>query len=433
MKKCSPWVMIVVFMAMCLGIAMVACDDAIYKVICSTDTFTPTMGPDGTFGSEQSDVGTAVRRTRDGGCVVAGYTWAGMMNLDLGPTNYWIMRFDHAHSLVWSKVYGLAGREYPYDVYETQDGGFVVAGHKRLKSGNHLDYLGSYWDFWILRLDGDGNVLWEQTYGDRGYEKAHAILEVQDGGIVVAGFTTSYGPGTLEDGVPFRESKKNVWVARLDSSGQIVWEYVAGGVEEDGAYAVQETSDGHFIVAGFDSSTHGKGNYDFLVVKLDSDGNEVWKHTYGGIYPENAYAVQETEDGGFIIAGDTWSMGNGNTDFLVMKIDRDGGEIWRRSFGGEKFERAYALRRTADGNYVVAGYTSSYGAGDKDGMVVKFSPDGEEIWRTIFGWEAFDILFAVDVTPENRVIATGTTASRGAGQLDLWLVGFTEDGDVMPF
>lgn len=397
---------------------------------CVIEAFTPVIGSDGTYGGSQTDAGTAIKATRDGGFVVAGYTWELSANMNLGPTNYWVMKFDRNRSLVWSKVYGLAGREYPYGVYETADNGVIVVGHKRLQEGDHLDYYGTYHDFWILRLDPEGNLLWEKTYGGRGYEVAYAVQQTQTGGYLVAGVTTSYGISSIDTGLLIGLTKKNLWVMNLAPNGDILWEYVHGGLEEDGAYGVQETREGHILVAGYESSVNGNGDYNCLVVKLTGSGEKIWEKSYGGPYPDTAYAIREAADGAYILAGDTWSYGNGNTDSLIIKTDPDGNELWSTTFGGEKFERVHALREMPDGAMVAAGYTSSYGAGGNDGLVLKLSASGNILWHKVLGWEGYDMLFAVDLDLKNEILLTGATSSRGAGQLDLWLMALDQNGDA---
>lgn len=410
----------------------VSCDfleerDASYSVT----QFNAKKGAAGTYGSSYSDVATSIFQTSDGGYMVGGYTWA-FISLTSEPTDYWIMKLDTDQEIIWSKIYGSTGREYAYSVKETSDDGYIVAGHSRKKLYGDLDYGGNYWDFWILKLDQGGNILWNKTFGGPGYEKANAILETIDGGYLVAGFATSYGPGGMDSGVIFRESKKNVWVLKLDSEGNQVWEYLAGGMGEDGALAACETPDGKYMISGFDSSVD-KGNYDFLVLRLDASGNEEWYKTYGGVHAENAYAIKEAPDHGYIVVGDTWSYGNGNTDIWALKLDVSGNQVWQATFGGEKFERAYAVdTTTGDSAYIIAGYTSSFGAGDNDGLILKLDSDGNKLFHQTVGGEGTDFLFSVDETDTGDIIAAGTTNSYGAGQLDLWIVKLSGQGDILP-
>lgn len=433
MKKKIFWTMIGAFLLAGTGLLGISCDDnppGADENPCITEAFNPSIGSNGTYGSSQTDAGVSIQTTHDDGYVVAGYTWASSTNTNLGPTNYWVMKFDAARNLVWSKVYGLLGREYPYGIYETADNGFVVVGHRRLQEGDELDYDGTYHDSWILKLNSDGNLLWEKTFGARGYEIAHAVQQTKDGGYIVAGIATSYGLGSIESGLLLGEAKKNAWVMKLDQKGDSVWEYVYGGVEEEGANAVQETSDGHFIVAGYESSTNGNGDYNFLVLKLNASGQELWHKTYGGAYPEMAYAIRETTDGNYAMAGETWSFGNGNTDAFVVKTDPNGNELWSTTFGGEKFERAHGLREMPDGSMVVAGYTNSYGAGGNDGLVLKLDTSGNILWQKIIGWDGYDVLMSIDRTSDNGLVLTGTTSSHGAGQLDLWLIHLSSNGEI---
>jgi hypothetical protein len=148
-----------------------------------------------------------------------------------------------------------------------------------------------------------------------------------------------------------------------------------GGTNNEWAYSVQQTSDGGYIVAGYTRS-FGAGGADFFVVKTDSNGNIIWAKTYGGTGDDTAWSVQQTSDGGYIVAGHTRSFGVGNLDVFLIKTDANGDVQWAKTYGGAGDDRAFSVQQTSDGGYIVAGRTSSFGAGGDDAFLVKTDANG---------------------------------------------------------
>jgi uncharacterized UPF0146 family protein len=219
-------------------------------------------------------------------------------------------------------------------------------------------------DVYILKLDANGNKLWEKTFGGSDNDGAWFIQQTIDGGYIVAGYTKSYGSGWY-----------NAYLLKLDGAGNKVWEKVFGGSSWDEARSIQQTNDGGYIVAGYTSS-FGAGSYDVYVLKLDTSGKEVWSKTFGGSSDDLAWSIQQTNDGGYIVAGYTKSFGAGSEDVYILKLDANGNKLWEKTFGGSYDERAYCIQQTRDGGYIVAGYTSSFGVGNYDVYIIKMDANG---------------------------------------------------------
>ena len=187
------------------------------------------------------------------------------------------------------------------------------------------------------------------------------MQQTSDGGFILAG----------ETGV-----NSNFWLVKTDAAGNKEWERIFGGPRDgDVAYAVQQTSDGGFIIVGRDVGTGRWGDADFWLIKTDVAGNKEWDRIFGGIGRDVAHAVQQTSDGGFIIAGFTWSFGVARSiDFWLVKTDATGNKEWSRTFGGVKSDRAHSVQQTSDGGYIIAGETSSFGAGGVDFWLIKVAP-----------------------------------------------------------
>ena len=168
-------------------------------------------------------------------------------------------------------------------------------------------------------------------------------------------------------------------VIKLNSSGGIVWQKTYGGTGDDDAEWIQQTSDNGYFVTG-QTSSFGSGNGDAWVLKLDSNGNVVWQKTYGGSGTDFLLSAQQTTDGGYVLAGRTTSFGAGALDGWVIKLDSSGNVAWQRTYGGSNVDRLAIVRQTADGGFVVSGRTSSFGTARDDPhadlWMLKLNSDG---------------------------------------------------------
>ncbi len=272
-------------------------------------------------------------------------------------------------------------------------------------------------DFWLVKTDSNGNKEWDKTFGGTGLEWACSVQQTSDGGYVLAGRTDSYGAG----GGDF-------WLVKTDSNGNKVWDKTFGGTNSDSAHSVQQTSDGGYILAG-DTGSYGAGNGDFWLVKTDSNGNKEWDKTFGGNSIDWAYSVQQTSDCGYILAGHTYSYGAGDEDFWLIKTDSEGNKEWDKTFGGTNGDRARSVQQTSDDGYILAGDTESYGVGSWDFWLVKTDSEGNKVWDKTFGGTATDWAYSVQQTSDSGYILAGATMSYGAGNFDFWLVKTDSNGN----
>jgi predicted secreted protein len=183
--------------------------------------------------------------------------------------------------------------------------------------------------------------------------------KTSEGGFIIAGSTGSYGAGS-----------DDVWLIKTDSSGNLVWNKTFGGSGDDYGESVQQTSDGGYIIAG-DTNSYGAGNYDVWLIKADSSGNLAWNKTFGGSGDDYGDSVQQTSEGGYIIAGFTSSYGAGGLDVWLIKADSSGNETWNKAFGGSGYDNALSVQQTSDGGYIIAGCISPYGTNDLDVWLIK--------------------------------------------------------------
>jgi hypothetical protein len=319
--------------------------------------------------------------------------------------------FGKAFADQWSITYGGSGVGEARAVQQTSEGGYIVIGH--------TDSLGQGdQDLWILKLKIDGQTQWQKTYGGSSEDKGRSIQQTSDEGYIVAGTTESFGAG-----------EKDAWVIKLDKDGNIQWQKTYGGEGEDQASAIQQTSDEGYIVAGTTES-FGAGKKDAWVIKLDKDGNIQWQKTYGNIGDEEAYSIQEIHEGGYILAGSTYSYAYLGIDAWVLKLDKDGIIQWQRSYGGSGNDKFYSIRQTDEGGYIVAGSTESFGAGKKDAWVLKLDAFGIIQWERTYGGSEEDEAFFIHQTFDGGYVIAVRSQSFGEGHDEALLLKTDRNGSI---
>lgn len=244
---------------------------------------------------------------------------------------------------------------------------------------------------------------WARAAGGSAVDIYKSIKPTSDGGYIAAGFTTSSGAGS-SDG----------WCVKLDSSGNPTWQKTFGGSGIDNFYSVQQTSDGGYIVAGFTESS-GAGFGDGWCVKLDASGKPSWKKTYGGSGNDVFRSVQQTSDGGYVAAGYTDGFGAGDFDAWFLKLDGSGTPIWQQTYGGVGADNVESVQQTSDGGYILAGQTASFGAGLQDAWCLKLDSSGKPTWQKTYGGSDLDSVESVQQTSDGGYIVVGDTVSFGGG------------------
>jgi hypothetical protein len=256
-------------------------------------------------------------------------------------------------------------------------------------------------------------VIWAYTFGGSAADEAHAFQFTADYGCIIAGSTKSSAEGDSQ-----------VYLIKTDLMGEQEWTTTFGGPLFDEARSVEPTADGGYIVAGLTDS-FGEGGSDVYLIKTNAAGEEQWSTTFGGTLDEEAHTVRQTEDGGFIVAGISQSFGPddpGDSDAYLIKTNAAGTEEWSRTFGGPTYDDAQCLDQTDDGGYVLAGRTVSFGEGGSDVYLVKTNGTGEEIWSRTIGTPGNEGAYAVQQTTDGGYILAGFRQARGARDMGAYLV-----------
>lgn len=314
----------------------------------------------------------------------------------------------------WANTYGGTGDEDAFWVQQTLDRGFIVGG-------TTTSFGVSGEDFWIVKLNSDGNIQWQRTYGGGGTDALTSMQQTSDGGYIVAGSTDSPG---------FGAGMRDFWVLKLEDDGDIQWQNAYGGSNIDGpASAIQQTNDGGYITGGFTFSFGDGGN--LLVLKLDALGNIEWQKNYGGTDAERRVEnIRQTSDGGFILTSVTTSF-TPESSVWVLKLEDDGDIQWQKAYGGTGDEDAQPIRQTSDGGYIMGGSTTSFGVTGEDFWIVKLDSDGNIQWERTYGGDMDDEAISLGQTSGGGYIAAGGTESFGTEGKDFWVLRLNkEDGGI---
>jgi len=357
---------------------------------------------------------------------------------------FFTLAYNSNAQIIWQKCLGGTHGENAYSIQQTTDGGFIVAGNAGSINGDVSINYGIY-DYWIVKLDNNGSIQWQKSFGYSGFDIPYSIQQTDDKGYIIAGLSC-----------PFQVSLgDNYWIVKLDSAGNLKWQKNLGGSTVDKPYSIQQTNDRGYIVAGYSSSIDGDvtgnhGMYDYWIVKLDSIGNLQWQKSLGGSKHDESYAIQQTIDGGYIVAGRTLSTdgdvtGNhGSFDYWIVKLNNTGTIQWQKTLGGTLHEHATSIQQTRDDGYIVAGYTYSndgdvtgnHGGDGIDYWIVKLDTVGNIQWQNALGGSSVEVANSVQQTNDGGYIVAGNTQSNDGdvsgnhGYEDYWIVKLDTLGNI---
>jgi hypothetical protein len=291
----------------------------------------------------------------------------------------------------WTSTFGGTGYDAAHSVQQTSDGGYILVGHNE------------DWEIYLVKTDATGNRQWSRTFGEGGGATGQ---QTSDGGYILAALIRccdSFG------------NNYAVHLLKTDAAGNQQWSKTFGedDVDSEGWASVQQTSDGGYIVSA--------SEWDTFLYKTDANGNQQWTSTFENISTWTS-PVQQTSDGGYILAGNIYPGDSSIKSIHLVKTDAAGNQQWSRTFGGPGDDQVRSVQQTSDGGYILAGYTESYGAGNTDMYLVKTDATGNQEWHQFFGGTDWDDAFSVQQTSDGGYILVGYTGSYGAGGYDMYLV-----------
>jgi len=366
--------------------------------------------------------------------------------------------------LVWVKTFGGTNEDDAIDVVEANDGGYAVLGFTNSIDGDVTGKTNSDQDYWLLKLNQDGDKIWDKTYGGSQNDQATGLSKTNDGGYIISGYTSSFD-GDVSENAGFQD----YWIVKVDSQGEIQWEKSFGFVGQDQAYKVIPTTDGGYFASGTlqvgEGGSNGEGNDiihddqslrnsqhslgDYWGIKMDADGNKIWRRYFGGTQADLNKDVIETDDGGFLLIGVSdspdFDISNaiGADDFWVVKVSAIGEKVWEQSYGGLETDRAFSIARADDGNYLLTGESRSLGEdvsnpkGGGDIWIVKINAsNGAILWEKSFGGTEFDTSRGVKTLGNGSFAIAGSSRSTGGdasnnyGANDAWLLIVDENGTL---
>jgi hypothetical protein len=425
---------------------------------------TPDIDWQRTLGGNQNETFRSIKNTSDGGFIVSGSSSSGLSGdktvLINGGVDYWIIKTTLNGTIEWQKSIGGTLSNDNSDIIQTSDGGYLVGGRSESNiSGDKTENTNGSHDYWVLKLDNLGNILWQNTIGGSLTDWLKSMIETPDGGFLLGGFSDSPISG---DKTQMSRGQSDYWVVKIDAVGNVVWDKTIGGNWNDILQSVINTDDGGFLLAGYSQSdVSGEKTEpnrsginsvlsDYWIVKLDANGNLLWEKTIGGDQGEYLANVIATLDSGYVIVGYSTSdvsgekteanlTGIGWGDFWIVKINDTGSIIWQNVIGGVGNEIAFSGIQDNYGNILVCGSSNSNISFDKtensrggtDFWAVKVNSMGEVLWdKTLGGEQNEQINSASYSTTDNSFIVGGTTLSSNTGDKtevsrglsDYWIV-----------
>lgn len=392
-----------------------------------------------TYGGSQQDDALSVVETLGGNIAVLGFTQSSDGDIEGKSTtdsDYWLLKLDKDLNILWQKTFGGSSDDRGQDIVATSDGGFLITGYSRSSDGDVSENFGFH-DYWVLRLNNSGDILWQKSYGFSGNDRSFSAIQTADGGFFITGFldvSASEGDGN-DNGTSGRPksilAKHGVgefWGIKLKPDGQIEWRRYFGGSNNDRSYDVLQASDGNIIMLGSSESddfdvSNPQGSYDFWAVKVNLSGDMIWQRNFGGSSIDIGYAAINSQDNQFLFTGDTRSNDGdvdgfkGNTDYWLVKFDDNANLIWQTTYGGSDFDSARSVLQLQSGDVLITGSSRSSDVqvsqnfGQNDVWIVQAEDSGNFKSGLSIGGSQIDLANDAIQLQTGEVIVVGSSES----------------------
>jgi hypothetical protein len=343
-----------------------------------------------------------------------------------------------AQEIEWQNTIGGSLTDHLSSIQQTSDGGFILGGQSTSDiSGDKTENSLGGIDYWIVKTDAVGNIQWQNTIGGNLDDALRSVQQTTDGGYIIGGTSNSNISG---DKTENSNGDDDYWIVKTDSIGNIQWQNTIGGSNDDWLFSIQQTSDGGFIIGGTSWSNTsgdknenivGMGGNDFWIVKADALGNIQWQNTIGGSNIDWLFSIKQSFDGGYFIGGRSTSGISGDKtenalgfeDYWIVKTDSVGNIQWQNTIGGNNTDALTTVELTADGGYIIGGFSGSGISGDKterrkgiwDYWVLKIDSIGNIQWQRTIGGSGADVLLSLQQTDDGGYIFGGSSGSLISG------------------
>jgi tetratricopeptide (TPR) repeat protein len=408
-----------------------------FQVIVASEEKEPFAVWELTLGKGDVNQLKSIIQTEEGNYLAGG--WTDYQSLTDGKLDGWVVELDSEGNIQWEKTFGNEYDDLIYDVIQTQDKGYLLAGWTENQEYDDLiydviqtqdkGYLLAGWtenqdgntDAWILKLGEEGKLEWEKQYDFSKNDKIYSIMQSQSGDYIAVGCS-------------LQKEKENTdaLVMCIDKDGSLKWSNLFGGERYDRLYSIMENTAGNLFIVGYTESI-GEGEADGWMIKLNKYGDKEWDKTFGGKEDDRFYSIIQTDDKGYAIIGYTKSKGAGEADIWLLKFNENDNLQWDKTlqetdwgYGAKDDDRGYSIIQTKSGHYVVAGYTCSKGEGKADGKIMKLDREGRIILSKEHGGQENECISSIAESRDGHFIFAGYTQSKEVGKTNAWLLNLDE-------
>lgn len=373
--------------------------------------------PGKTFGGTENDVGYALCKTEVGGFLLAGTT----RSFGAESEDIYLVRIDKNGTVVWTKTYGWLHRDNIRSVIAVDDG-FILAG-------DVWDYGFARLDLYLMKIDNQGNMVWDQFYGTNYRESGFRVIPSDDNGYYLLGYSRGFEP------------RGDLLLIKTDHEGNQVWGNTYGSEYDDYGFDIIMESNGDVLMVGskggFYDDVHANfknHDADLYLIKANKNGTEQWQKTFGGNGHDFGQAISPANDGGYFLFGSSQSSGAGSFDMALIKTDSQYEELWQKTFGGPEYEYGMSMDKNDQGELFLFGTTRSFGLdGSEDFYLIKTDNEGEIIWDLTVGGTGRELGHQVIATADSGCLVIGQSNSFGDGNFDFLLTKVNKNGLIEYF
>ncbi|MEO0895392.1 MAG: caspase family protein [Bacteroidota bacterium] len=358
------------------------------------------------YGGPYNEHAIKALHCQDGDIVVAGTTYS----FGKGKSDVWVMKVDQFGEELWRKYLGTEGFDWVSGMIETRDGNYTLAGYRKHPDSTHNDG-------WVAQLNRYGELMWEHTFGGKKADEIKALIQTQDGGFALTGFTDSKGKG-----------KGDIWLVRLNAVGNLLWEKTYGGKYEERGLAITEGKDNSLLIGGY--GIYPESASDIVVLKIDRNGRGVWRKVNRDKGNSVIEAISYTSDGGILAAGRGYSTLNKGLDGRIWKLNGSGSVQWKKDFGGRKTE-SFVDMEAVSGGFVLLGQQEKKES-KRDLWMLKVNEGGDIIWEQSPVASQKDWAHGISPSRDGGLLLAGATRSYGNGGSDMLVMKTNRRGEPEP-